>query len=504
MSRRHQTTDRLSKPTGARLVVLDGVGVGQKVPLQDAMTLGRSLSCDIVVDDAEVSREHCLFRQQPDGTFTVRDLGSRNGTQVNGTKVAEQVLQFGDKIRLGPRQVYVFTAYDPVEEQLLQRQRLETLGRLTAGVAHDLNNMLGAVTASVAYLRQLSAKEREGSEGQACLEDIESAAQRAATLSGRLLGLARSETQRQVVSLSEVCRDAHRIARRTFERTLEIETSLKPRTFVEGDGAQMLQVVLNLLVNARDAIADGRGSTIRLTLDRPPSGDGPPQAIISVQDDGPGIDPAVQHRIFEPFFSAKPSQAGYGVGLSTVKEVVVNHGGKVEVSSAPGRGATFRVVLPALDPASERLEHQTFDRQLDPPTAQRSRNALVLLVDDEPVMQRSLKRVLKRSGFDVEVRADGESALERMGREPTIELLVLDLDLPGINGLETLRRLREQAVRTPVICISGHRDAMDHRSSSELGIHAFLAKPFSTHQLIAVAHQALKSDRDDADTNTES
>lgn len=498
MSRRHQTTDRLSRPTVARLVVLDGIGVGQKVPLHDTMTLGRSLSCDIVVDDAEVSREHCLFRQQSDGSFSVRDLGSRNGTLVNGALVDEHELEFGDKIRLGPRQVYVFTAYDPVEEQLLQRQRLETLGRLTAGVAHDLNNMLGAVTASVAYLRELSSEERHGDEGNACLEDIENASQRAATLSGRLLGLARSQTQRQVVSLSDVCSDANRIARRTFERTVEIETMLKPRTYVEGDSAQLLQVVLNLLVNARDAIADGRGNTIQLRLDRPPSS-GPPQAIISVQDDGPGIEADVQPHIFEPFFSAKPNHAGYGVGLSTVKEVVVNHGGTVEVSSRAGHGATFRVVLPALDPASARLELQTSDRRRVPPEI-RSRDALVLLVDDEPVMQRSLKRVLKRAGFEVEVRGDGESALERMGRAPTVELLVLDLDLPGINGLETLRRLRAQAVTTPVICISGHRDAMDRRNSSELGIHTFLAKPFSTHEFISVAHEALKGGNDDADT----
>lgn len=465
----------------ARLVAVEGAGVGQKWVLRGAARIGRSLDCEVVVADPKVSREHAVVYFD-EGDFVLEDLGSANGTMVGGTAVDRAVLRFGDRFQVGPNQVFLLTVHDPVEEQLLQRQRLETLGRLTAGVAHDLNNMLGAVKASATFLRELH--DKTGPEAAECLADIDRATDRAAEMAAQLLSFARERVAREATNLSSVCLDAVRLARRTFERTITVDATVRPGIFIDGDASQLYQVVMNLLVNARDAV--GHQGQITVTL----AGGAGSLAVLTVTDDGHGMDPGTQERIFEPFFTTKREGVGFGVGLATVRDILTGHGGAIEVDSAVGRGSTFRITLPAIRPQDRRFRQRTA-RNSGGWRKLAGKGQRVILVDDEIVLQRSLARVLRRSGYEVEPYANGEDALARIDAQPLPDLVVLDLDLPGMRGQDVLRELRRRGMYLPVICISGHRDALDDDEETAREIAAFLPKPFEPDALLRVIEEAL-------------
>ncbi len=476
MSTRANNDTERPRDKAGRLVMLEGSSAGQKFQLGDRTTLGRGGDCDVVVDDREVSRIHCAVVRGPDGGYHVEDLGSRNGTFVNGARTTRGALTFGDKIRLGPNTIVVFSQFDAAEEQVLQRQRLETLGRLTAGVAHDLNNMLGAILASCSYVMELPAEERAGEEGLECMADIESAAARAAALSRRLLGFTRSQPQHGLVNLSEVCREAAKIAQRTFEASMTVEMDLRPKMYVTGDSAQLLQVVLNLMVNARDAIQETGGSHITLRLARRADDAQNLTAVLTVEDDGPGIPEDVLPRIFEPFFTTKAVRAGTGVGLATVREVVQNHAGRVAAENRSDGGARFRVELPVLRRGSPRA----------PITATVTRkgrfSGTVALIEDEALYRRGLVRLLGNMGLNVSTAIDGPSGLELLTSGPSWDLAIVDIDLPGMNGIEVVRRARERGYAGTVLFISGHRDVLPVAQLRRLDA-SFMSKPIGLHDL---------------------
>ena len=482
------TTDNETlRPTvkAGRLVMLEGSSAGQKFRLGAHTTLGRGGDCDIVVDDREVSRTHCTVVQCPDGSYLVEDLGSRNGTFINGERVKRGPLAYGDTIRLGPNTMVVFSPYDAAEEQVLQRQRLETLGRLTAGVAHDLNNMLGAILASCSYVMELSPEERAGEEGLDCMQDVESAATRAATLSRRLLGFTRSQPQHGLVNLTEVCREAAKIAQRTFEASVTVDLDLRPKMYVTGDSAQLLQVVLNLLVNARDAIQETEGSHITLRLARRSERRGSFTAVLTVEDDGPGIPENVLPHIFDPFFTTKDVRTGTGVGLATVREIVGNHAGSVVAEDRPEGGARFRVELPALRRASPRAP-------ITATVARKGRfSGTVALIEDEALYRRGLVRLLSNMGLVISTAMDGPRGLDLLMSAPSWDLAVVDIDLPGINGIEVVRRARARGYTGPVLFISGHRDLLPTAQLRRLDA-SFMSKPIGLHDLTDKLHEMLR------------
>lgn len=493
-TRANKDTDRPGNKVG-RLVMLEGSSAGQKFRLGERTTLGRGGDCDVVVDDREVSRSHCAVIRGADGHYVVEDLGSRNGTFVNGERTERGPLTFGDKIRLGPHTVVVFSQFDAAEEQVLQRQRLETLGRLTAGVAHDLNNMLGAILASCSYVMELPAEERAGEEGLDCLADIESAAGRAAALSRRLLGFTRSQPQHGLVNLSDVCREAAKIAKRTFEASVTVEMDLRPRMYVTGDSAQLLQVVLNLMVNARDAIQEAGGSHITLRLARREDDAENLTAVLTVEDDGPGISEQVLPQIFEPFFTTKNARAGTGVGLATVRDVVHNHAGRVTAENRSEGGARFRVELPVLRRGSPRA----------PVTATVTRkghfSGTVALVEDEALYRRGLVRLLSNMGLVVSTAVDGPSGLELLMSAPSWDLAIVDIDLPGLNGIDVVRRARERGYAGTVLFISGHRDALPMAQLRRLDA-SFMSKPIGLHDLTEKLVELMQSPENPNATKT--
>lgn len=472
-----------AKRGAIRLVVMKGSQPGRRYVLDGEAVIGRSLDCDVVLDDPESSRQHLRITPSEDGEgYHIEDLRSRNGIFLNGERVKEATLRFGDEIRVGG-QVFLFARHDPQEDYLLHRQRLETLGRLSAGVAHDFNNMLGAISATASYLHATPFEQWEPQDTQSCLNDILDATSRAGELAKRLLAFARPDShERKRLDLAELCHEVVQLARRTFPRTTVVESDIEPRLMVEAERAQLHQALMNLVINARDAISEEGGAgriVVRARREEVADARQPSRLVVEVEDDGCGMDAATTARIFEPFFTTKPRGTGFGIGLSVVWEVVTSHGGEVTVRSESGSGSLFRVLLP---PAASAQRPQARQPTVNSDVFRLSgRDRVVLVVDDEAVVRRSIKRVLKRSGFRVEEAEDGEAgleALEAMTKPPV--LLVLDLDLPGMSGEELLPIVRQRDPLLPVLTISGH--ALSARGV--VASNAHLGKPFEATELL--------------------
>jgi signal transduction histidine kinase/ActR/RegA family two-component response regulator len=486
----------------ARLIMLEGEQLGRRFLLEDLAVLGRDPSCSIVLDDADVSRQHARIRRTERG-YSIEDLGSRNGTLVNGIPIQEGALRFGDKIHVGPAVLLLFTRQDALEEQILQRQRLEALGRLSAGVAHDFNNMLGAVASSADYLAGLPPETPlSQSDVLECLADIHLAAKRAGELTRGLLSFARGGRQERArVDIGALCSEVAQLARRTFDRAIRIETQVDRRLVVIGDRIELHQMLMNLCVNARDAMPNG--GILRIVAEPSPAKQGGPRlaAAVTVEDAGTGMSADVERRIFEPFFTTKREGAGFGMGLATVAEIVRRHGGKVEVDSRLGEGTRFRIVLPVAERGSGFTPAVT-----DPPPGMPStrrgvpshrnaparRHARVLLVDDEEVVRRSARRLLRQAGHEVLEARSGRDALTAFrNAEAPVDVVVLDLDMPELNGRETHALMRQIDPDVRVIIVSGHDDEETRRGAIEDGAVTFVRKPYSAEAFLSAIDWAI-------------
>ncbi len=478
----------------ARLVVVEGDVPGRKFTINRQATLGRSSRADVTVHDREVSREHARIARCEKG-FVLEDLGSQNGTFVDEVPVSRKLLAMGDKIRLGPRVVLVFTRRDPIEEVLQQRQRLESLGRLTAGVAHDFNNMVGAVTAAAECLAGVLEDETMDRDVAAdCVADMQAAASRAAALSRSLLDFAKgANSGHRVVDLGALCKDLVKLVRRTFPHSTRIVLDAQPGLAVEGDATELQQILMNLCVNGRDAMTDG--GTLHITARRARPDEGPPvgsvergRVVVSVGDTGVGIDEETRKRIFEPFYTTKPRGAGFGVGLSTVRELVNVHGGSIEVASEPGVGTRFDVFLPKAS-TSGALPTETTTQA--PPVMPRGgiAGSTVLLVDDEPVVRRSLARLLRRAGAEVVEACDGRAGVERFASlDERPDVVLFDLDMPRLTGDEAHRELESVHGHVPVVFMSGRGSAPEIPPETTC-----LRKPCTGPELLMALAEALDS-----------
>ena len=481
----------------ARLIVVSGRTVGRTWQVNEELVIGRSSECDVVIDDSDVSRRHAILNRDGKTAFQIEDLGSRNGILLNGKRVTRARLRFGDKFRIGTQQVFMLMPYDPIEEELLRRKRLETLGRLTAGVTHDLNNMLGAITAALSFLLELPADQRASPDADDCFDDMNVAVTRAADLAARLLTFTRSATGHASIDVTAICHEAVKLARRTFDGTIHITEDVAPELRVDGNEAQLHQVLMNLLVNARDAISEKGQGTITVRASSAPADR---SILIHIEDDGCGMDEATRDHIFRAFYTTKRQGAGFGLGLATVADIAHAHGGNIEVTSTVGEGTTFVVTLPAsVRKPNSRKPHTTL---LPPRSDTDARGKRVLLVDDEPVMQRSLKRILKRVGFNVSVAGDGETAL-RLANEQPPDIVVLDLDLPGMRGEDVLANLLKKQPDLPIVCVTGHHRSEREKSVCDLGANAFLGKPFSADELIMAMFKSLGSVNDPWEVTTQ-
>lgn len=458
--------------------------------------MGRGDDVRFRIDDDGISRRHCWVGPGAQG-HQVRDLDSRNGTFVNGVPIDQSELQFGDKIAIGSGTVLLFTRRDPMEERLLQAQKLQVLGELASGIAHDFNNLLSALLSSVGFLRTMDLPEDE--QVQTCMDDIDLAARRAMDLAGQLTAFAQTgRRQHGAVNISRLVKDATRLITRIVPSAVEIEVETEPRVGVRGDSAQLLQVLMNLCVNASDAMPEGGKLTVTTSFDSPdddtltqfPHLAQGSYVTLCVSDNGMGMDEDTRRRVFEPFFTTKGRGQGTGLGLSTAYRVVQEHGGEIVLFSAPGEGAEFRVFLPAADVAAEAsgtVNAVSADvGQID---------GVVLLVEDEPLIRSAVSRMLERVGVTVLTAEDGVLALDTLRANiESIDLVILDLDIPKIGGEEVLAEARKMVPSIKVLVSSGYVDADRQHALSAAGANGFLHKPYDSEELRATVGQMLESD----------
>jgi signal transduction histidine kinase len=359
------------RATRPRLVVLSGAQVGRKYRVdQDVLKIGRADECDVVVEDPQTSRRHVCVQRETDQRFYASDLGSRNGTWINGEALqGQRALAFGDRISVGANTTLLFTYDDPLEEQVLQQQKMEAIGRLGSGIAHDFNNLLGALLSSLEYLEALPGNRTLGDEDvQESVTDIVDSSLRALELSNRLLVFARMGPETPgPVELSSVCEEVVELMRRSLDQKVTVEAEIEPDQVLTGVRGELYQMLVNLCINAHDAMPGGGRLTVRCRKATPTEtepvdpGDGESYVVVEVADTGTGMDEQTRSRAFEPFFSTKDGDSGAGLGLTTVYEVVTTHGGAVALVSEPGAGTTVRVLLPAGAGRIQREQNETPD-----------------------------------------------------------------------------------------------------------------------------------------------
>lgn len=483
-----------SAPGAVRLTVVEGPAIGQEFKIDGNATIGRSPDATVMVDDPGVSRLHARIRRNESGTYEVEDLGSKNGTFINGTRVGQAAASLGDKIRVGPRVVLTLASFDLVEEQVVQRQRLETVGRLGAGIAHDLNNVLAALHAGTAFLEQLSAGTQLGDPRvRECLRDLTLATNQGAELTRGILRIVRGKRSvREPVDLGALVLEVARILRHTIDHSIQVETAVQPEVIVHGNHSELQQVLLNLCLNARDAMPQGGKLRVSVSLAALPAdlgGQGEKaHALLQVVDSGVGIDAETKDRIFEPFFTTKPEGAGFGIGLSTVRDLVRLHGGRITLESAKNQGSTFRLYFPALDVQSFATTGERPPLAMPIPSDQ---PLSILLVDDEQLLRRSFGRLLRQHGFQVTEAAGGAEALALYSSDHH-DLVILDLDMPGMSGEATQIELLRRDPDARVMFASGHADPQRELTVRERGARAYLQKPYEIEVLVSTIHQVMR------------
>lgn len=363
-----------------------------------------------------------------------------------------------------------------LERQLLRSQRLESIGTLAGGVAHDLNNVLQPIVIEVDGLREVAAAAGR-------LDDllvIESCAERGAALVRQMLSFARgTEVPRAPLELSGIGADLRKLIRDTFPKNIELVMYVAPELHrVRANATELHQVLLNLCVNARDAMPSG--GTLRVSFTNADVSEAPPHrygaatpgrhVVVEVSDVGTGMAPEVMERMFDPFFTTKEPGRGTGLGLATTHAIVRSHGGFLTVESTLGHGSTFRVYLPATDDAPIAAAPSTH--------ASGGAGQTILVVDDEATVRVATQRILERHGYRVRTVASGRDALEVFARE-RIAAVVLDLAMPDLDGTATVAALARLDPGVRVIGASGlpspeFLDAVDH----------FLYKPYTSRELL--------------------
>jgi PAS domain S-box-containing protein len=379
-----------------------------------------------------------------------------------------------------------------LEERFLQAQKMEALGRLAGGVAHDFNNLL---TVILAYSSHSVASAASESDLRERLARVHEAAQRGAAFTRQLLAFSRKEVVRMLpLDLGAVVTDFGRMLPRLLGDDITVSLVLEPATSpARADRGQVDQVLMNLAANARDAMPRGGKLTIEVA-DAAVSGDDrgalrPGRWVrLTVRDTGVGMDAETLRRLFEPFFTTKTHHRGTGLGLATVHAIVERSGGFVHVESVPGQGAAFSVYLPR----SETGEAAAAALERVPEVVLARRSATLLVVDDEPSIRRLCAEFLGQQGYHVIQAASGEEALRvAQCHEGAIDLLLVDIVLPGMNGREVAERIQSQRSRVKVLYISGYMDDTPARAGVQSNEAAFLEKPFYFDQLAAKIDELL-------------
>ncbi len=381
------------------------------------------------------------------------------------------------------------------QEQLLQSQKIQAVGRLAGGIAHDFNNLLSVI---LGYSALLLRNEKAANPWRKTVEMIQTAGERAATLTRQLLAFSRKQVlQPRVLDLNEVLRGTSQLLQRLIGEDIDLVVNLRPGLGrIEADPGQLEQILMNLAVNARDAMPRGGKLTIetaQATLDEAYAREHPearvgPHVMLAMTDTGHGMDLATQARIFEPFFTTKDQGKGTGLGLSTVYGIVKQSGGNIWIYSEVGRGTTFKVYFPLVE-----KEMQVTTRP--PPAPARAQGAeRILVVEDEPALRQLLREILESEGYEVLAAPNTDDAVRQYkARAGKIDLLLTDVVVPQIGGAGLAKALLEIDPRLRILYMSGYTDdAISHQGVLDPGV-TLLEKPILPDTLLQKVRDALGS-----------
>jgi signal transduction histidine kinase len=401
-----------------------------------------------------------------------------------------------ERIRYMTRYVRSMNAQKQLQKELQQAQKLEAVATLAGGVAHDFNNLLHVILGS-AELHRL--KFEKGQPALDELEDIVKAVERGGRLVRQLLTYSREiKSEKRIIRLNDQIEQTNQLLERTIPKMIAIDCRLqKDLRWVNADEVQIEQVLMNLAINAKDAMPNGGRLVIEsANVDHPEkhglpsSARGPRHWIrLSVSDTGHGMDNNIQKHAFDPFYSTKAPGKGTGLGLSMVHGIVQNHDGRIACHSVPGKGTDFHIYLPAVQKLPERIsppEKKTWQEG----------HEIILLVDDDDITLKTVTKRLEKAGYTVLTASDGEKALEvYQQKTEAIDLILLDLLMPGMGGERCLEALRRINPDIKIIISSGHYPEDPNMRTIERCARACLHKPYPTDQLLYTIRQVVDEER---------
>lgn len=382
-----------------------------------------------------------------------------------------------------------------LEQRRLRAQRLESLGTLAGGVAHDMNNMLTPIVLMLDDLQNFNQ-----TPNAALLASVRSSVKRGATILRQLLTFGHGvQGDRVPLKFGHLVEEVGRIVTSTFPKFISFQTNVGLQLpTVIGDPTQIHQVLLNLCVNARDALPQGGIISVSAApqlIDAANIGEWPDakpgiHVRLEVTDNGNGIPPEIIDRIFDPFFTTKSADKGTGLGLSTTLGIIRTHGGSIRVTSDPGHGTCFSILLPAI--VATRADSNAPINPGAQPTPFNGHSRTVLVIEDEDSIRNVLRRTLERMSFKVIAASAGQEGLDLFQQHrPDINLVITDLNMPGLDGLDVLRSLRAAAPALPIVVMSGRIDEPVRAALRKLGISGVIDKPFGYDQILETVRGVL-------------
>jgi signal transduction histidine kinase len=433
----------------AYLVRVGGDQTGRRHAVGDGLLIGRSEQADVQLRSSDVSREHARINRTSVGQYVLEDLGSRNGTLVNGVPVKLHMLRFGDTVHIGSRCSFVFTHHNPIEAEMLEAERLDSVTQMAGGIAHHFNNLMAVLLSNLGYLQDLPEEMPIGNPiVKESVADMTQAIGRASTIVRQLLAYARRGCHEdREVNISALVYEV--VEQATREPGATIEASVGPDLLVQGDAEQLKQLLVNLCRNAREAVA-GRDGSVQVLARRIDIG--PDQAAskalpvvgphieIMVRDSGIGMDAETRTRAFEPFFSTKGPTRGTGLGLAAVHGILKDHCGHISMDSEVDQGTTFWVYLPASSGGLvEADSSETIDEETSAPKVPKT---LLLLSGVFGDARESLRELAEARGLDsVSLDGNRELVMRFLEHRTRIRAVIIhdEQDLPAAETVHILR-----------------------------------------------------------------
>lgn len=383
-------------------------------------------------------------------------------------------------------------AHKVLVKQFQQAQKTKALASLAGGVAHDFNNILQAI---LGYTQlALMQKDRQENDYQTFC-DIEAAVKKGSALTEQFLRIGRQMRPKYLpVNLNAVILETRNLLKRTISKMITIDLKLDDDlAMIHADKGQIEQILMNLIINARDAMADKGCLTLTTRNIVDPeklpqalqAGASPEHVLLTVEDNGCGMSPKTLRHIFEPFYTHKKDGNGNGLGLSMVSAIVKNHDGYISCSSREGKGTVFRLYFPA-------VEHMPLVKEIRPPkiSSEPRGRETILMVDDEADILNIGREMLQKFGYKVITAHSGEEAVEKYARQ-TIDSVILDVGMPGMGGINCLKEILNINHRAKVVIISGYTESDQIQEAMNLGAKAFLNKPYRINHLLVTVRKVL-------------